>query len=107
MLIDDFNNAKIGNPFETLGLQKVEGKEGYLLRAWLPDAKSVDVYPLKGKKKICSLSMVHEDGLFEEYLEVKKPFNYKFKVEYKDTTIEVIDPYQFRDEAFYGLKYHE
>ena len=103
MLIDDFNNAKIGNPFETLGLQKVEGKEGYLLRAWLPDAKSVDVYPLKGKKKICSLSMVHEDGLFEEYLEVKKPFNYKFKVEYKDTTIEVIDPYQFRDEAFYGL----
>ena len=38
MLIDDFNNAKIGNPFETLGLQKVEGKEGYLLRAWLPDA---------------------------------------------------------------------
>lgn len=75
MLIDDFNNAKIGNPFETLGLQKVEGKEGYLLRAWLPDAKSVDVYPLKGKKKICSLSMVHEDGLFEEYLEVKKPFN--------------------------------
>lgn len=39
MLIDDFNNARIGKPFETLGLQKFDGESGFLLRAWLPSAK--------------------------------------------------------------------
>ena len=51
MLIDDLNNAKVGKPFETLGLQKVEGKKGLLLRAWLPGAKAVDVYSINGMKK--------------------------------------------------------
>ena len=103
MLIDDLNNAKVGKPFETLGLQKVEGKKGLLLRAWLPGAKAVDVYSINGKKKICKLTLVDEDGLFEEQLKTEKPFNYLFKVTYDDAVVEVIDPYQFRDEAFYGL----
>lgn len=103
MLIDDFNNARISNPFEVLGLQKVEGKPGFVLRAWLPSAKSVDVYSIDGKKKITSLNLVHQDGLFEAEVKAKNAFHYKFKVAYETDTIEIIDPYQFRDEAFYGL----
>ncbi|MGN0902330.1 MAG: alpha-amylase family glycosyl hydrolase, partial [Succinivibrio sp.] len=103
MLIDDLNNARVGKPFETLGLQKVENEPGYTLRAWLPSAKNVEVYSIDGSQKICSLNLVHQDGLFEAKVDAQKPFHYKFKVEYADATIEVIDPYQFRDEAFFGL----
>lgn len=49
MLIDDFNNARIGKPFETLGLQKFDGESGFLLRAWLPSAKSVEVRSIDGR----------------------------------------------------------
>ena len=103
MLIDDFNNARIGKPFETLGLQKVDGESGFLLRAWLPSAKSVEVRSIDGTKHICDLTLVHPDGLFEAKLNVDKPFHYLFKVTYQDAVVEVIDPYQFRDEAFFGL----
>lgn len=103
MLIDDFNNARIGKPFETLGLQKFDGESGFLLRAWLPSAKSVEVRSIDGTKHICDLTLVHPDGLFEEKVNVDKPFHYLFKVTYQDAVVEVIDPYQFRDEAFFGL----
>ena len=103
MLIDDFNNARIGKPFETLGLQKVDGESGFLLRAWLPSAKSVEVRSIDGTKHICDLTLVHPDGLFEDKVNVDKPFHYLFKVTYQDAVVEVIDPYQFRDEAFFGL----
>jgi len=103
MLIDELNGARLTKPFETLGLQPIEGG-GFILRAWLPGAEAVEVVSLDGKKKICTLDRVHQDGLFEKKLpEVKEPFHYKFNVSYKDSENEVIDPYQFRDEAYYGL----
>ena len=102
MIIDDLNNARVSKPFETLGLQPLE--HGYILRAWLPGAKNVEVLMLKNSEHICSLDCVNQDGLFEKELkDCTAPFHYKFKVTYNDSVIEVIDPYQFRDEAFYGL----
>ena len=92
MLIDDLNNARVGNPFETLGLQKVEGQDGYVLRAWLPDAKGVDVYTIDGKNKVATLNLVNPDGLFEAQLNVDQSFHYMFKVYYQDSQVDVIDP---------------
>ena len=104
MLIDELNGARLTKPFEVLGLQPQEGGKGYLLRAWLPGANAVDVLALKDGKKICTLDMVAQDGLFEKQLpDVKEPFHYKFSITYAKSQVEVIDPYQFREEAFYGL----
>lgn len=103
MLIDDLNNAKLSNPFETLGLQVNHEGKGYILRAYLPGALEVKALNLANNREICSLDKT-ADGLFEKCLEdVDTPFNYKFKVKYQDATVEIIDPYQFRDEAYYGL----
>lgn len=103
MLIDELNNATLTKPFESLGLQVNHDGKGYILRAWLPGAKEVSALTLKGKR-ICELKCVCPDGLFEALLpDLTKPFNYKFKVKYADSTIEIVDPYQFRDEAYYGL----
>ena len=104
MLIDELNNAKLTKPFEVLGLQPNYGGEGFVLRAWLPGAKEVAVWSLKGDKEIVKLDCTSPDGLFEKVLpDVKEPFHYKFKVKYPDAVVDIIDPYQFRDEAFYGL----
>ncbi len=104
MLIDDLNSAKLTKPFEALGLQTDPEGKGYVLRAWLPGAKAVTALALKDGKKIADLNQVAGDGLFEVSLpEVTKPFHYKFKVTYADSQVEIVDPYQFRDEAYYGL----
>ncbi len=104
MLIDELNGARLTKPFEVLGLQPNQGGQGYILRAWLPGAKEVTCLSLNGSKEICTLDCAAPDGLFEKVLpEVTQPFHYKFRVKYPDSSIEVIDPYQFRDEAFYGL----
>ena len=89
MLIDDLNNARLAKPFETFGLQKnPEGQSGYLLRTWLPGA----------------LNRVEEEGLFElNFPNAGSEFNYLFNVTYQDSVVKVIDPYQFREQAYAGL----
>lgn len=103
MLIDDLNGARLIKPFEVLGLQPNYDGTGFVLRAWLPGSQEVAVRDLVTNKEICTLDQVYPDGLYEKTLDVKKPFHYKFIVKYPDATVEVIDPYQFRDEAYFGL----
>lgn len=105
MLIDNLLNANLAKPFETLGLQKnAEGKTGYILRAWLPGALAVEVKSLDGKNSLGQMNLVDKEGLFElEYPQADKEFHYSFDVKYQDATVNVIDPYQFREEAFFGL----
>lgn len=104
MLIDELNSARLAKPFEVLGLQPNPNGNGFVLRAWLPGAKSCRALTLRGKEEICVLNVINPDGLFEKVMEdVKAPFHYVFEVVYNDSKIEIVDPYQFRDEAFYGL----
>ena len=105
MLIDDLNNARLAKPFETFGLQKnPEGQSGYLLRTWLPGALSVDVMSIDGKKKLGTMNRVEEEGLFElNFPNAGSEFNYLFNVTYQDSVVKVIDPYQFREQAYAGL----
>ncbi len=105
MLIDDLNNARLAKPFETFGLQKnPEGQSGYLLRTWLPGALSVDVMSIDGKKKLGTMNRVEEEGLFElNFPNAGNEFNYLFNVTYQDSVVKVIDPYQFREQAYAGL----
>lgn len=104
MLIDELNNACLAKPFETLGLQKTEDGNGLVLRAWLPGALAVTVKNIKGDKVLGQMNNVEEEGLFElAFPKAKDLFHYSFDVQYQDSTVNVIDPYQFRDEAFYGL----
>lgn len=104
MLIDELNNACLAKPFETLGLQKAEDGKGLVLRAWLPGALAVTVKNIKGDKVLGQMNNVEEEGLFElAFPDASDLFHYSFDVQYQDSTVNVIDPYQFRDEAFYGL----
>ena len=103
MLIDNLLGAKLNNPFEELGLVK-DPEGGYVLRAWLPYSSKVVVRDLGNTKDLAKMECVHKDGLYEaKFPDCKAPFNYSFNVSYPDAVINVIDPYQFHDEAFAGL----
>lgn len=103
MLIDNLLGAKLNNPFEELGLVK-DPEGGYVLRAWLPYSSKVVVRDLGNTKDLAKMECVHKDGLYEaKFPDCNAPFNYSFNVSYPDAVINVIDPYQFHDEAFAGL----
>lgn len=104
MLIKELTGARCGKPFEHLGLVPAEDENGFILRAWLPGARTVEVKALGTQTSLGSMKQIDKLGLFEaHYPQCNVPFAYSLQVEYPDTTLDVIDPYQFRDEAYVGL----
>ena len=61
-------------------------------------------YGLSGKKAEKTLICVSDDGLFEQAFSAEEaPFSYSLQVKYNKDKVEIIDPYQFHDEAYGGL----
>ena len=59
---------------------------------------------IDGKKKLGTMNRVEEEGLFElNFPNAGSEFNYLFNVTYQDSVVKVIDPYQFREQAYAGL----
>ncbi|MDP6042756.1 MAG: 1,4-alpha-glucan branching protein GlgB [Candidatus Latescibacteria bacterium] len=85
------------DPFAILGMHVVSTPQGQGLtvRAFLPDAESVDI--VTQKNETFSLSKYHDTGFFELTLtNHQTPFPYHFAVTYpNDVKADVIDPYAF------------
>lgn len=104
MLIDDLMGARDGDPFANLGLIPNKEINGFTLRAWLPYASKVVAKDIGNTRVIKELECKSKEGLFEaEFPNTDKPFHYSFDVSYPDAVVNVIDPYQFHDEAYTGL----
>ena len=89
-------NAKHQDVFSVLGMHKHPTESGLIVRALLPEAISVDVIDSKNNRKIATLTLVHQSGLFEGKLGRRRNvFNYQLRVSYKNNTIMIDDPYQF------------
>jgi 1,4-alpha-glucan branching enzyme len=104
MLLRELNEARCGQPFEHLGWVYDDKKSVWRLRVWLPHATQVAVRRIEKKTLESKLVCLHTDGLFEaEFKKLKSPFAYVLSVQYDDAKTEIIDPYQFHDEAYRGL----
>lgn len=104
MDINILQKAMLADPFSNLGLIDAPSGKGFLLRAWLPQAKAVEVIDLKTNKSLGEMTLVEDEGLFElAFPRRKNRFNYSFKVSYASSQRTVIDPYQFHDAAYSGL----
>lgn len=102
MLIDSLMGARLGNPFDELGLVKTEN--GFVLRAWLPYSSKVTVKDLSNSKVLAEMECIDMEGLYEaKFPDAKDAFYYSLDVTYPDAVVNVIDPYQFHDQAFAGL----
>lgn len=85
--------SDISNPKSVLGIKSV--KEGKLVGAFIPDAKSVAI-KVTGVKKTYPMELMDEEGYYAALLPKSFKGIYKFFVEYENgDTYEYYDPYQF------------
>ena len=89
-------NAQHADVFSVLGMHSHPTESGLVLRAFLPEALSVDVIDKKTNKLVVTLSCVNQAGLFEGQLgRRRKVFSYQLRVCYSNETVMVDDPYQY------------
>jgi 1,4-alpha-glucan branching enzyme len=89
-------HAKHTDVFSVLGLHQHPSQAGLLVRAFLPEALSVEVIDSKSSKLVTTLDLVDQAGLFEGKLaRCRKPFSYRLRVTYHSGTYLIEDPYRY------------
>lgn len=89
-------NARHQDVFSVLGIHKHPTENGLIVRAFLPEALSVEVIDCKTNQCVAALSLVDTAGLFEGKLGRRRNvFTYRLRVCYKNDTLLIDDPYQF------------
>ncbi len=91
-------SAQENNPFSVLGVHPIEEGEparGFMTRAFMPDAISVEALTLAGKS-IGALTKIDDAGLFEGNVKIKKRQPIRYKATYRDGgSYEAADAYSF------------
>ncbi len=106
MLANELNHVKLHNPFDFLGTQPNDQGKTKVIRAWIPNALEVEVYNLESDKSIGQLKQTDPAGLFEaEFDKLTQDIVYYFKVKNAEHEYKVIDPYQFKEQAFHAVHY--
>jgi 1,4-alpha-glucan branching enzyme len=108
MTLAQFNQASCAHPFSLLGWQAnsyhAKGT-GMLLRCYLPYALTVEAFDIKNGKSLGKLEL-HSDysGIFELILARKRKVTaYYLDVTDANGSYRCIDPYQFREQAYYAV----
>ena len=80
------------DPHSVLGIHPVAG--GYVIRAFVPEASSIELKETSNGSLKVPLERVHDEGLFEARLD-EQPSDYRFVVSSGDNRWELADPYRF------------
>jgi len=89
-------NVKHRDIFSVLGMHQHPTASGLIVRAFLPEALSVEVIDNKTNKLVVELNSVDQAGLFEGKLGRRRnTFNYRLRVSYTSETVIVDDPYRY------------
>lgn len=95
--IDAILKSDLRDPFAVLGIHP--SKTGVTVRAFLPEAKNVEVVSKTGPawKSVGKMAKVHQDGVFEIlFASKKKVFPYALRMTLHDNTEStIVDPYSF------------
>ncbi|SUS06206.1 1,4-alpha-glucan branching enzyme GlgB [uncultured Defluviicoccus sp.] len=84
------------DPFAFLGLHSVQPSGRLVLRAFLPQAKSVAVVDRATGEVVATLERVREEGLFAAAIDGRSaPFAYRLRLETANGRIDIDDPYRF------------
>ena len=102
------NQAKCTFPFTHLGANFQPSNNIFTVTTWLPNAEKVNVIDLTTGKPIGTLKKVNNSHLFRGEFKVKQtPKFYAFEVANKQGHYQVVDPYQFQDEAYHAVHFIE
>lgn len=108
MMLSVLEQVKCRHPFSLLGWQtarKNKKNNGLLLRVYIPWAVSVEATDAENGASLGALTADTDvKGIFELSLpKKKKPVPYKLHVSDGQNSVDIIDPYQFQQEAFYAV----
>ncbi|MDP4537411.1 1,4-alpha-glucan branching protein GlgB [Alkalimonas collagenimarina] len=106
----DLLETRCAAPFALLGWQPniQQGKaKGLVLRCYLPEASAVEVMDAKTGKSLGSCQAIEQQfGVYELVLPRKRAATpYWLQVTHGKHQYRLVDPYQFRDEAFYAVHF--
>ncbi|MBA6294598.1 1,4-alpha-glucan branching protein GlgB [Colwellia sp. MB02u-9] len=89
-------NLQHQDVFSVLGMHNHPTVSGLIVRAFLPEALSVEVIDSKNNKLVATLNRVDQAGLFEGKLGRRRnTFDYRLRIYYKNESIIVDDPYRY------------
>jgi 1,4-alpha-glucan branching enzyme len=95
-LVKAIVNLQHQDIFSVLGMHNHPTVSGLIVRAFLPEALSVEVIDSKNNKLVATLNRVDQAGLFEGKLGRRRnTFDYRLRVYYKNESIIVDDPYRY------------
>lgn len=89
-------NAEHPDPFNVLGMHQLESQDAMVVRAYFPNAQTIDVVPLSGGQRY-KMDRIHENGFFEVVMDDRKDF-FKYVLEITDdvgNNFKIYDPYCF------------
>ena len=86
--------AQHGDPFAYLGPHRLDGG-GYVVRAFFPGARTVLLADHAQGAEVAPLQPGAEPGLFEARLSGPPPHPYRFRVDWGEGPVDIVDPYQF------------
>jgi 1,4-alpha-glucan branching enzyme len=93
--IDDIHKNNLRDPFSVLGMHW-ENK-GISVRVFAPEARSIDIMPVKTDQSVCTMTRVNEGGIFEAaFPDHTAFFTYELSMVLHDGTVcRFRDPYSF------------
>ena len=103
-LEQQLKSATCNSPFDQLGPQF--SGETCTISVWIPNALKVSVFELASGKVLAEMKQQSNSDLFTCSLK-KYPENfvYGLKVKNDDTEYDIVDPYQFQEQAYHAVHY--
>ncbi|MFT5674870.1 MAG: 1,4-alpha-glucan branching enzyme [Paraglaciecola sp.] len=105
-LAQQLKQAQCSFPFSHLGPVFNDKKTSIAITVWMPNAEKISVIDLASGKSIGKLKRQEGSDLFSANFKPKiLPKVYSLKVSFADGEYQVIDPYQFQDQAYYAVHF--
>ncbi|MDP5040445.1 MAG: 1,4-alpha-glucan branching enzyme, partial [Paraglaciecola sp.] len=105
-LEQQLQHAQCASPFNQLGPRFDSAKSILSLTAWVPHALSIKAVDLKTGLEIGELKQVNGTHLFTgDFKAQAAPLAYSLHITNADTHYEIVDPYQFKEQAYHAVHF--
>lgn len=98
--------AQCTSPFSHLGPRYHSASSTLTITAWVPHAKAISVIDKKNGKKIGDLKARKGSYLFSADFKLDAaPLVYSLQITNAETSYEIVDPYQFQEQAYHAVHF--
>jgi 1,4-alpha-glucan branching enzyme len=98
--------AQCTSPFNHLGPSDHSASSIVTITAWVPNALAISVIDLKTGRDVGKLTQLKKTDLFSgDFKEGVAPKIYSLRVTNSQTSYDIIDPYQFKEQAYHAVHF--